>query len=73
MTLELVDYIAHLSGDSRNAHMTIEGYIDYGNGKLSKPNKFDCSTECLKGRYDGNFDIRNSRHEDGIFKVFFAN
>ena len=71
MTIELVDYIAHLSGDSRNAHMTIEGYIDYGNGKLSKPNKFDCSAECLKGQYEGNFDIRNSRHEDGFFKVGF--
>ena len=71
LALTFVDFIADFNGDSSIAHGTIEGYIDYGNNRFSKPTNFDCSTQCLKGRFDGNFDIRNSRHEEGFFKVAF--
>ena len=67
--MNLVDFIADFTHDSSVAHSTIEGFIDYGNGKLSVPSMFDCSEECVKGRYEGNFDIRNSRYEEGQFKV----
>lgn len=64
-----MDFIADSFDDSSLAHSTIEGFIDYGNGKSSIVSKLDCSKDCLKGRYDGNFDIRNSRYEKGQFRV----
>ena len=67
--INLVDFIADSVDDSSLAHSTVEGFIDYGNGKSSIISSLDCSKECLKGRYDGNFDIRNSRYEDGQFRV----
>ena len=67
----MTDYIADFVGDSSIAHSKIEAYIDYGDGKSSVVSEFDCSTECLKGRYEGNFDIRNSRYEEGQFEVCF--
>ena len=67
--MNLVDFIADFTHDSSVAHSTIEGFIDYGNGKLSITSMLDCSKECLKGRYEGTFDIRNSRYEEGQFKV----
>ena len=71
LALTFVDFIANFNGDSSIAHGKIDGYIDYGDDRFSKPTNFECSTQCLKGRYDGNLDIRNSRHEEGLFKVDF--
>ena len=67
--MNLVDFIADFMKDSSLAHSVIEGFIDYGNNTSSIISKLDCSKECLKGRYEGNFDIRNSRYEEGKFQV----
>ena len=67
--MNLVDFIADFTHDSSLAHSSIEGFIDYGDGKLSILSKLECSKECLKGRYEGNFDIRNSRYVEGHFQV----
>ena len=67
--MNLVDFIADFTHDSSLAHSSIEGFIDYGDEKLSILSKLECSKECLKGRYEGNFDIRNSRNAEGKFEV----
>ena len=67
--MKLVDFIADFTQDSSLAHSSIEGFIDYGDGKLSILSKLDCSKQCLKGSYEGNFDIRNSRYAEGQFQV----
>ena len=67
--MNLVDFIADFTQDSSLAHSSIEGFIDYGDEKLSILSKLECSKECLKGRYEGNFDIRNSRNAEGQFQV----
>ena len=69
LTLELIDFISELSGDTSLARMTVEAYINYGNNLLSAKSVLVCKEECLKGVFAGNLDVRNAYSISGRYQL----
>ena len=69
LSIELIDFISDLSGDASFARMTIEAYINYGDNLISAKTNFICKDECLKGKFNGDLDVRNAYSESGVFEL----
>ena len=69
LSIELVDFISDLSGDASFARVTVDGYINYGDNRESAKTNFICKDECLKGKFNGDIDVRNAFSESGVFEL----
>lgn len=54
LTIEMVDYLANIAQNNAFARTSIEVFLDYGENIISEKTNMTCSSDCLKGRYEGN-------------------
>ena len=69
LTIHLIDYIANWIGDNSFAESSLEAYLDYGDGVHSPKSIINCRTDCLKGVYIGNIDLRNPSLLTGSYQL----
>ena len=69
LTVKLIDYVADLIQDDSTARSQVEAYIDYGNEVQSPKTKITCMEKCVKGIFDGNIDVRNSKLGSDTYKL----
>lgn len=63
LNLKVSDYVGNVVGDSSYALMQLNISLQYSNGDEGSLYKFDCSTECIDGNFDGPIDLSNDKED----------
>ena len=54
LTVEFIDYVADIIGDSNSARSSVNGFIEYEVNVESPKATMICKTDCLNGTFTGN-------------------